>query len=78
MALFFLAGYGETAFYPSSSDLQSSLTLAAASSSHFTLKTMMFVSFFIPLVVGYIWFAWRAISHSRINADEMNAEEHLY
>jgi cytochrome d ubiquinol oxidase subunit II len=78
MALFFLAGYGETAFYPSSTDLQSSLTLATASSSHFTLKTMMYVSFIIPFVVTYIWYAWRSISRQRINADEMSEEEHLY
>jgi cytochrome d ubiquinol oxidase subunit II len=78
MALFFLAGYGETAFYPSSTDMQSSLTLATASSSHFTLKTMMYVSFAIPFVVAYIWFAWRSITSTRINAGEMKGEEHLY
>nr|MCU0367154.1 cytochrome d ubiquinol oxidase subunit II [Bacteroidales bacterium] len=78
MALFFLAGYGDTAFYPSSTDMQSSLTLATASSSHFTLKTMMYVSFAIPFVVAYIWFAWRAITRTRINAEEMKGEEHLY
>ncbi len=78
MALFFLAGYGDTAFYPSSTDMQSSLTLATASSSHFTLKTMMYVSFAIPFVVAYIWFAWRSITSTRINAEEMKGEEHLY
>lgn len=78
MALFFLAGYGDTAFYPSSTDMQSSLTLATASSSHFTLKTMMYVSFAIPFVVAYIWFAWRSITSTRINAGEMKGEEHLY
>ena len=78
MALFFLAGYGDTAFYPSSTDMQSSLTLARASSSHFTLKTMMYVSFAIPFVVAYIWFAWRSITRTRINAEEMKGEEHLY
>jgi len=78
MALFFLAGYGDTAFYPSSTDMQSSLTLARASSSHFTLKTMMYVSFAIPLVVAYIWFAWRSLTRTPINAEEMKGEEHLY
>jgi cytochrome d ubiquinol oxidase subunit II len=78
MALFFVAGYGETAFYPSSSDMQSSLTLARASSSLFTLKAMMYVSFIIPFVVAYIWYAWRSISRSSITAEEMSGEDHIY
>lgn len=78
MALFFLAGYGETAFYPSSADLQSSLTLAKASSSHFTLRTMMYVSFIIPFVLAYIWYAWRSINRNNITAEEMSGEDHMY
>jgi cytochrome d ubiquinol oxidase subunit II len=78
MALFFLAGYGETAFYPSSADLQSSLTLAKASSSPFTLRTMMYVSFIIPFVVAYIWYAWRSINRKNITAGEMSGEDHMY
>lgn len=78
MALFFMAGYGETAFYPSSADPQSSLTLAKASSSQFTLRTMMYVSFIIPLVVAYIWYAWRSVSRRNITAEEMSGEDHTY
>jgi cytochrome d ubiquinol oxidase subunit II len=78
MALFFLAGYGETAFYPSSTDPDSSLTLAKASSSQFTLKTMMYVSFIIPFVVAYIWYAWSSINRSRITTGEMAGEDHTY
>lgn len=78
MALFFLAGYGETAFYPSSADLQSSLTLTKASSSHFTLQTMMYVSFIIPLVVAYIWYAWMSINRKKITPGEMSGEDHMY
>ncbi len=78
MALFFMAGYGETAFYPSSADLQSSLTLAKSSSSRFTLITMMYVSFIIPFVVTYIWFAWRSINRKNITAEEMSGEDHMY
>ena len=59
-------------------DLQSSLTIRNASSSLFTLKTMMYVSFIIPLVVAYIWYAWKAINNVRINEAEMNSEEHKY
>jgi cytochrome bd ubiquinol oxidase subunit II len=78
MALFFIAGYGETAFYPSSADLQSSLTLTKSSSSLFTLNTMMYISFFIPFVLAYIWFAWRSISRQNITAEEMSGDDHKY
>ena len=78
MALFMMAGYGNTAFYPSSSDPDSSLTLAKASSSMFTLKTMMYVSFIIPFVIAYIWYAWRSLNRRMITAEEMAAEDHTY
>ncbi len=78
MSLLFIAGFGETAFYPSSTDPGSSLTLAKASSSWFTLKTMFYVSFIIPFVIAYIWYAWRALSSKQITADEMGGEEHAY
>lgn len=78
MALFFLAGYGGSAFYPSSTDMKSSLTLARASSSRFTLQVMMYVSFIIPFVIAYIWYAWRAVSNKKINAEEISGGGHLY
>jgi cytochrome d ubiquinol oxidase subunit II len=77
-SLFLVAGFNETSFYPSLSDLQSSLTIRNASSSLFTLKTMMYVSFIIPLVLGYIWYAWKAINNHKITEEEMNLEEHKY
>jgi len=77
-ALFMIAGFNGTPFYPSQFDLQSSLTIINASSSHFTLKTMMFVSFIIPFVLGYIWYAWRAINNTKMTEAEMNSEEHKY
>jgi cytochrome d ubiquinol oxidase subunit II len=77
-SLFLIAGFNGTSFYPSLYDLQSSLTIVNASSSQFTLKTMMYVSFIIPLVIGYIWYAWKAINNNKITAEEMNSEEHKY
>ena len=77
-SLFLVAGFNGTSFYPSLSDLQSSLTIRNASSSLFTLKTMMYVSFIIPLVLGYIWYAWKAINNNKITEEEMNSEEHKY
>jgi cytochrome d ubiquinol oxidase subunit II len=77
-ALFLIAGFNGTSFYPSSSDLQSSLTINNSSSSLFTLKTMMFVSFIIPFVLAYIWYAWGEINNTRITEEEMDQEEHKY
>src|ERR1035437_7019804 len=77
-SLFLLAGFNLTSFYPSSYDLQSSLTIRNASSSLFTLKTMMYVSFIIPFVIGYIWYAWGAINNKKITEAEISAEEHKY
>ncbi|HZY26289.1 MAG TPA: cytochrome d ubiquinol oxidase subunit II [Bacteroidales bacterium] len=77
-ALFIIAGFNGTSFYPSLHDMQSSLTINNASSSHFTLKTMMFVSFVIPLVLVYIWYAWKAINKDKITEAEMNTGEHKY
>jgi cytochrome d ubiquinol oxidase subunit II len=77
-SLFLVAGFNGTSFYPSTYDLQSSLTIRNASSSLFTLKTMMYVSFIIPLVLGYIWYAWRAISNKNITREEMLSDDHKY
>ena len=60
-ALLLSVGYNHTAFYPSTADLQSSLTIANACSSEFTLTVMSWVSLFVPFVLAYIWYAWRAI-----------------
>jgi cytochrome d ubiquinol oxidase subunit II len=78
LSLFLITGYNGTAFYPSSFNLQNSLTLRNASSSQFTLKTMMYVSFLIPIVVAYIWYAWKSINNKRITEDEMKSEGHVY
>lgn len=61
MALFWVAGYNDTAFYPSLISPEASLTIRNASSSEFTLKTMAYVSLLIPFVVGYIAYVWRAM-----------------
>jgi cytochrome d ubiquinol oxidase subunit II len=77
-SLFIVAGFNGTSFYPSSYDLQSSLTIYNSSSSFFTLKAMMYVSFIIPFVLAYIWYAWNAINDRKITPEEMNSEEHKY
>jgi cytochrome d ubiquinol oxidase subunit II len=78
LSLFLLAGFNGTSFYPSSYHLQSSLTIRNASSSIFTLKTMMYVSFIIPFVMAYIWYAWKSINDKKITEEEMNSDGHKY
>jgi cytochrome d ubiquinol oxidase subunit II len=77
-SLFLVAGFNGTSFYPSSYDLQSSLTIGNASSSLFTLKTMMYVSFIIPFVIAYIWYAWKGINSKKITEEEMKEDGHKY
>ncbi len=77
-SLFMLAGFNNTAFYPSAHDLQSSLTIQNASSSHYTLVAMSWVSLFVPVVLTYIIFTWRALSRKKIDEKEMKEEHHVY
>ncbi len=78
LALFLIAGFNHTAFYPSSFDLQSSLTIENASSSKFTLTVMSYVSLLVPFVVAYIWYAWRSMNRKKIDREEVKSEDHLY
>ena len=78
LALLLCAGWNNTAYYPSNVDLQSSLTLANSCSSEFTLKTMTYVSFFIPFVLAYIVNAWYAIDKKKIDREEMVTDDHAY
>ena len=71
LALLLVAGYNNTAYYPSTADLQSSLTLANSCSSQFTLRVMAYVSVLVPFVLAYIFYAWRSIDRKKIDAAEM-------
>jgi cytochrome bd ubiquinol oxidase subunit II len=77
-SLFLLAGFNNTAYYPSTFDLQSSLTIGNSSSSKFTLTVMSYVSLLIPFVLAYIWYAWRSIDNRKIDSEEIKAESHSY
>lgn len=70
LAVFFTAGYNNTPFYPSREDLQSSLTIYNASSSHYTLTAMTYVALTIPLVLAYIFYVWRAMDSRKLTADD--------
>ncbi len=78
MALFFLAGFNGTAYYPSTTDLQSSLTLSNSSSSAFTLTVMTWVSFLIPAVLAYIVYAWRQMDRKPITKNEIENTDLKY
>ena len=78
MTVFFLAGFNSTAYYPSCTDLQSSLTIRNSSSSPFTLQVMSWVSLLIPLVVAYIAYAWHQMDRRKITSGEMEGPENKY
>lgn len=78
MAVLMLAGYNGTAYYPSSADLQSSLTIENSSSSEFTLKVMTYVSFIIPFVLAYIVYAWRSMDRKPITSVELETTSDKY
>jgi len=78
LALFLIAGFNNTAFYPSTFDLQSSLTIENASSSKYTLTAMSYVSLMVPFVIAYIWYAWKSINNKKIDANEMGEDTHVY
>ena len=78
LSLLLVAGYNNTAYYPSYTDLQSSLTLANSCSSEFTLKTMAYVSILVPFVIAYIFYAWRSIDRHKITEKEMDEGGHSY
>jgi cytochrome d ubiquinol oxidase subunit II len=77
-SLFALAGYNNTAYYPSTHDLQSSLTIINSSSSRYTLVIMSWVSLLVPVVLGYIIYAWRQMTGDKISEDEMQHDTHKY
>ncbi len=73
--LFLIAGYNGTSYYPSSADLQSSLTLANSCSSEFTLRTMAIVSLILPFVVAYIAYFWRQMDKRSLTKKELDENE---
>ncbi len=77
-ALLLLAGWNNTAYYPSTADMQSSLTIRNSSSSLFTLRVMSWVSLLIPFVAAYIGYAWRAINRRPLSREELREGGHQY
>ncbi|RNC65370.1 cytochrome d ubiquinol oxidase subunit II [Proteiniphilum sp. X52] len=76
--LLLVAGYNNTAYYPSLVDPQSSLTLQNSSSSYFTLSAMAIVSLLVPFVIAYIFYAWRALEKKKLSLDDLESDGHTY
>jgi cytochrome d ubiquinol oxidase subunit II len=75
LAVFFLAGYNDTAFYPSKADLQSSLTIYNASSTPYTLTVMTYVALVIPVVLAYIAWVWKQMNAKKLNIDDVTDDK---
>ena len=75
LVLFLIAGWNNTAYYPSNVDIQSSLTIANSCSSEFTLRTMSVVSLFIPFVLAYIVYVWHAMDREKITKEEITEDD---
>ena len=78
MGVFFVAGFNGTAYYPSCTDLPSSLSIRNSSSSRFTLQVMFWVSLLIPFVVAYIAYAWHQMDRKKITPEEIAETDHKY
>ena len=78
LAVLMLAGFNNTAFYPSTFDLQSSLTIQNASSSKYTLTAMSWVSLLVPFVIAYIWYAWKSLSKNKVSEADIENDTMKY
>ena len=77
LPLLLCSAWNHTAYYPSTADLQSSLTIVNSCSSEFTLRTMFYVSLLIPFVLAYIVYAWWSMDKKKLTKDEV-AGDHVY
>ena len=74
LSLLLCVGWNDTAYYPSTADLQSSLTISNSSSSEFTLGVMSVVSLLVPFVVAYIAYVWRAMDRKKITREDISGD----
>ncbi|MEJ2031867.1 MAG: cytochrome d ubiquinol oxidase subunit II [Deltaproteobacteria bacterium] len=75
LSIFLTAGYHNTAFYPSAYDLQASLTIHNASSSHYTLTAMTYVALAVPFVLAYIAYVWKQMDSRKLSLAELTGED---
>jgi cytochrome bd ubiquinol oxidase subunit II len=77
-SLLLVAGFNRTSFYPSTFDLQSSLTIENSSSSQYTLTVMSYVTLLVPIVLAYIFWVWRALDRKKMDREEIRENDHVY
>jgi len=77
LPLLLMSAWNHTAYYPSTADLQSSLTIVNSCSSEFTLRTMFYVSLLVPFVLAYIVYAWWSIDKKKLDKEEIRSD-HAY
>jgi len=75
MAILLNVGLNNTAYYPSTTDLQSSLTIMNSSGSHYTLMVMSYVSLMVPFVLAYITYAWYSMDKVKITKEEIESKD---
>jgi cytochrome d ubiquinol oxidase subunit II len=79
MAIILNAGFNNTAYYPSTFDLQSSLTIMNSSGSHYTLMAMSYAALMVPFVLAYIAYAWYSMDKVKITKEEIeHPDAHNY
>ena len=72
LALFFTAGFNNTPFYPSSFDLNSSISIYNGSSSRYTLTVMSYIALAVPFVVAYIAYFWHQMDKEKLSTGEVS------
>ena len=77
LPLLLMSAWNHTAYYPSTADLQSSLTIVNSCSSEFTLRTMFYVSLLIPFVLTYIAYCWWSMDKKKLDKQEIMGD-HAY
>lgn len=76
--LLLTTGYNNTAYYPSSTNLNSSLTIQNSCSSEFTLTAMSVVSLLVPIVLAYIVYAWHSLEKKKFDIKNAKEDGHVY
>ena len=65
MGIFFLAGFNGTAYFPSITDLQSSLTIRNSAAEVDTLQKMFWPSLSLPVILFGLGYVWHRVDHKK-------------
>ncbi len=76
--LLFILGIDNSIFYPSLSDMQSSLSIENSSGSYYSLSVMAVVSLLVPIVLAYIIVVWKSMDKTKLTVEEIQNDSHHY